>query len=129
MDVYTIQMSQWRLAKAQGITFKDITVKSGDQRFAPYPEVLWGYKRGEVDEETYTHLYHEKLHKLLLESPAAYSELLRSTEPIALACYCPPGTFCHRHLLVKVLKKLASKNNLPFEYKGELTRDSIGREG
>lgn len=34
---YTISLSQHRKAKARGVVIVDVTVKSGDQRFAPRP--------------------------------------------------------------------------------------------
>jgi hypothetical protein len=35
-------------------------------------------------------------------------------------CFCRAGTFCHRHLAVTVLEKIAQARGLPFMRGGEL---------
>lgn len=120
MKWYTVAIPQWRKAKALGIELFDITVKSGDQRFAPYPDVLWAYKRGEVTDEQYTEVYREKLRKQLLSTPEVFEELLEGTEPKAVACYCRAGKFCHRHIYIDVMSEIAEDNGIAFEYCGEI---------
>jgi hypothetical protein len=45
---------------------------------------------------------------------------LLSGEQVTLTCYCAPGLFCHRHIAVDVLEKIATVNAIPFERGGEL---------
>lgn len=120
MKWYTIAIPQWRKAKAQEIELFDITVKSGDQRFAPYPDVLWAYKRGEVTDEQYTEVYRDKLRKQLLSTPEVFEELLEGTTDKAVACYCTAGKFCHRHIYIEVMAEIAEDNGIVFEYCGEI---------
>lgn len=120
MAWYTIAIPQWRLAKAREIELFDITVKSGDQRFAPEAKVLWAYKRGEVTDEEYTTLYRDKLTKLLHRDHTAFQGLFQVTEDKAVACYCRAGKFCHRHIWVDFVKEVADDNGETFIYLGEI---------
>lgn len=103
LEIYTIQMAQWRKAKALGIKFVDITAKSGLSVFAPEMSWVMEYKAGEMSEEEYIRLYHAKmltsqdLHRRFWDNFLIYDK-------VALACYCPAGCFCHRHLLKEYIK-------------------------
>lgn len=125
MKWYTIAIPQWRKAKARDIELVDITVKSGDKRFAPYDDILWAYKRGEVTDEEYTNVYQDKMRKLLLSDPRAFEELLSPSDKeddheIAVMCYCTTGKFCHRHIFIGILDDIAEDNGIHFEYLGEI---------
>lgn len=120
MELYTISMSQWRKAKAKDIEIFDITYKSGDKRLAPENSLLWPYKRGEVSDEEYTRVYLNKLRDVAREDPGAFKQILDSGTPLALACFCPAGKFCHRHLLKDFILHIAKCNNLSVDYKGEI---------
>lgn len=120
MKWYTIAIPQWRKAKAMGVELFDITVKSGDQRFAPHPDVLWAYKRGEVTDEDYTTIYVNKLRTLFVEAPEAFESLLTGEGSKAVACYCTAGKFCHRHPFIDFIRTLADDNGIDFEYAGEI---------
>ncbi len=124
MKLYTIQMSRWRKAKELGITFYDITIKSGDKLFAPTWDMLTEYKNNPDKtqrEKDYTIKYHKLMRESYKNNRQHWLDLLQN-ESLAIACYCSSkeGTFCHRHLLVKYLKKVCEQHNLKFEYKGEL---------
>ncbi len=41
-------------------------------------------------------------------------------EAVVLLCYCPASAFCHRHLAVDILDKIAQAKGLPFGRGGEL---------
>lgn len=121
MKWYTIAIPQWRKAKALGIETIDITVKSGDKRFAPYDEVLWAYKRGEVSDEEYAEIYRSKLTKLLHSDPKAIEDLLTAEgEARAVMCYCTAGKFCHRHIWMEFMQDVADDNGIHFEHCGEI---------
>lgn len=118
MKVYTIQMSKWRKAEKLGIPFKDVTVKSGDKLFAPTWDFLMEYKQ-DLDEQKYTSKYIPLMRNSYKQHKEKWLESC-NTESVALACYCKAGKFCHRHLLVDILKKVCEANNIEFEYKGEI---------
>lgn len=120
MDLYTIAIPQWRKAKERGIELFDITVKSGYKPFAPYDDVLWAYKRGEVSDEEYTQLYLEKLRKRFIEAPEDFQQFLEKSGPVAVACYCRAGKFCHRHLFVGFIQEVADDNGYTVRYAGEI---------
>lgn len=126
MAFWTTQISNWRWVREQGIILADTTVKSAvDYAFlAPTWAMVIGIKDELITEEMYTDRYHELLRDRYGSWRRFFYDMIeqgRDTD-IAVACYCPPGTFCHRHLSINVLRKIAEKANLPFEYKGELTR-------
>lgn len=121
MQVYTVQLAQHRLAKAKDIPLVDITVKSGIRTFAPTWRMLTLYQAGTVDAEQYAELYRQKLNDEAWATESDWQWLL-SHDRVALACYCRgDGRYCHRHTLVEILREIREKQNLPFEYCGELT--------
>ena len=107
MDVYTYQIAKWRVVKAldSGIVLIDTTVKTGYKQVAPTWEMVMGSKDGSVSPENYTRQYNEILDYSRQVNPRFWGSLLR-LEKVALGCYCAPGKFCHRHLLVDDLRKL-----------------------
>lgn len=124
IEVWTIQMAQWRKAKELGIELIDTTVKSGKSVFAPTWEMVMDIKNATPEtrvgaEELYTRRYHTAMQQSWKQHAGQWLELL-SKERVAIACYCKPGVFCHRHLLIEYLGKVAVKKGIPFIYKGEL---------
>lgn len=106
MLVYTFQLSKWRQVKAMGIPYLDTTVKTGNcVQVAPYWDMVMGVKKGLITQEEYTKLYNEIVDYWFFQDPLFWDWLLG--HPIlALGCYCEPGKFCHRHLLVQFLKRV-----------------------
>jgi len=120
VELYTISLSQWRKARDRGITLIDITVKSGLRVFAPEDAVLWAYKRGEVSDEDYTELYLKRLQEQFRASPEVFEQFLMNEGPVAVACYCAAGKFCHRHVFVPFIKLVADDNGCPLTLCGEI---------
>ena len=121
MELYTVALSQWRKAKERQIEIFDITVKSGKEKlFAPDDQVLWAYKRGEVTDEQYTELYFQRLRKNIAAHPEAFEAFLQMEGPIAAACYCRAGKFCHRHLFVEFMQEVADDNGYELKVRGEI---------
>jgi hypothetical protein len=105
----------------------DITVKGNcpaGKLYAPTWEMVQGVKTNNFTEEEYTKFYYD----LLLERWKTHGhEMLKLVEivqgtanmparDVTLVCFCPAGSFCHRHLLVKFLQ-----HNWAVEYGGERT--------
>ena len=124
VEVWTIQMGQWRKAKALGIELVDITVKSGLKAFAPTWEMVESVKtctpenKASVESE-YVVNYRLAMQHSWLENREEWVALLGKPK-IALACYCKAGDFCHRTLLVGYLKAVAEALGVEFNYMGEL---------
>ena len=119
IQIWTISMSQWRKAKALNIPLLDITVKSGNEAFAPYKEALWQYKEGKMSDENYTRYYYEKMRLSVQGMPEEWEKLLK--EPvIAIACYCPADAFCHRLLFKDMMIKYCATKGYECKYLGEL---------
>ena len=119
--LWTVQMSQWRLAKARDIAFLDITAKSGIQAFAPVFSDVMLYKSGKMSEAEYTAIYLERMKRSKEVCPRYWQSLDRRTE-VAAACYCPKGVFCHRHLFVDILKNHLEEQGHIVILEGELTK-------
>jgi len=115
MDLYTYQISQWRRFKDRGIVLLDTTVKSGAYQLAPTWEMVLGIKAGSIDQDTYSQAYKNIIDYWYYNDPLFFESLITQS-PVALGCYCPPNTFCHRHLLVKHLSTITDVN-----YLGELS--------
>jgi len=94
----------------------DITVKGQDplgKYFAPSWEMVMKCKQGKISEEEYTRKYLNLMQKSKQEHPEAWEKLL-SRKRVVLVCFCPPGAFCHRVILAKLLEKYGAV------YKGEI---------
>lgn len=122
MDIYTIQISNWRAARDRGIWIEDTTRRGKHPLFAPDWEMVMGHKNGTVSDEQYRREYYALLNNRLHYDPVPWQEfyMFNQDRPIALGCYCTPGDFCHRHLLVPMLGKLAVHWGFPYTYYGEL---------
>lgn len=119
MELYTIQLSKWRIALNQNIPLLDTTVKSGDATFAPTWEIVMGIKQGLLTPEAYSTQYASLMRQSYLINTARWLDVL-SMDRVAIACYCPANCFCHRLLLKDYFQKVCDKKNLPFTYSGEL---------
>lgn len=119
VHIWTIQMSHWRKARDQKIALLDTTAKSGVQAFAPDYTVVMDYKRGEVSEEDYTQIYHDRMAYSLTRFPDKWAQL-KTKDRIALACYCRPGEFCHRKLFAVLAKDYLEKQGFEVHLEGEL---------
>lgn len=100
----------------------DITVKSGKgigKRFAPTWDMVMGVKQGRITEAKYTDRFLSLLRERYRQNEAAFVEVLKR-ERVVLLCYCRAGAFCHRHLVVDVLEKVARAKGMPFECGGEV---------
>lgn len=113
----------------------DITVKSGTglgRILAPTWDMVLGVKAGYGDqrwqekavqpmtETAYTERYYALLRKRYRENPDGFIELLRR-DRVVLCCYCRADAFCHRHLAVDILEKIAQAKGIPFIRGGELS--------
>lgn len=119
MEVSTIQMAKWRIAKELDIELIDTTVKSGIQAFAPKWEMVLSHKAGTITDEEYTKQYREMMLRSYMTNQTVWNGLI-SKERVALACYCSPDRFCHRHLLVKYIEGICKAHDIPFRYMGEI---------
>lgn len=120
--LWTVQMSQWRVAKERGIAFLDITAKSGVAAFAPDFGDVMRYKRGELSEEEYTKIYLERMTRSKIVCPRFWQSLDRRPE-IAFACYCKKGVFCHRHLFIKLVQENLEQQGYVVILEGELVNE------
>jgi hypothetical protein len=123
MEVWTIQIAQWRLAQQLDITLIDTTVKSGNPAFSPTWEMVSAYKNGCIGEEEYSIHYNILIREKWITHRNAFEEVL-ALPKVALACYCKAGDFCHRHLLKRAFSKIASQRGIPFIDHGELAPNS-----
>lgn len=121
MILFTAQMSKWRQLKERNIELIDTTVKTGELAFAPEWNWVMTHKSGELDDDQYAELYYAKMRHSYRSCHETWNRLLLSTGPVALACFCTAGNFCHRHLLKDILEKLCQARGIPFEYYGEFT--------
>lgn len=120
MDLFTTQISKRFQVHKRRIVFVDTTVMSGTQMFAPTWELVTGIKCGDLNQETYTQEYLALMRRSYQKNRNKWHVFLTMEEPLAIACYCSPGQFCHRHLLKDIFEQLCRQQKLPFLYYGEL---------
>lgn len=114
----------------QGPSGLDITVKSAKgigEILAPTWVLVGGYKHWEgktpLTDEQYTDRYLDLLRTRYRANEQAFTEIIQR-EHVVLLCYCRTGVFCHRHLALDVLEKIAHAKGLPFARGGELPLDA-----
>jgi len=124
IELYTIQLARWRLAKAHDIQLIDTTAKSGEKAgygfLAPSWDIVMGIKQGEITEEEYTHVYLRMLAQSRQRYPEKWATLLSLTK-VAFACYCSSNKFCHRHLLYEDFQSYVKACGVEFRLGGEIT--------
>ena len=87
----------------------DITVKGGaNMAFAPTWEMVRKYKSGGLSEAQYTAMYIAAMNESICNYKEAWDTLL-SMDEATLVCFCPAGTFCHRHILAQILERLGAR--------------------
>lgn len=116
MELYTYQLSKEHCVKAKGIPYLNTTIKSGDWMLAPTWALLTAYRYNGLTDEEYTTEYNRLLDERLIEYPEYFNDLF-NIEVLAVGCYCRPGKFCHRHLLVKFIQK-----HTETIYRGEINK-------
>lgn len=119
MDIATVQLAKWRKLKPLNFELIDTTVKSGIKAFAPTQEMVLAIKDGTISEEEYAKQYRELMLRSYMTNQILWNNLVQK-ERIAIACYCTPGTFCHRHLLIRYIEKICLSSDIPFNYVGEI---------
>lgn len=119
MRIYTAQIGR----SGSGLIL-DTTVKSGaglGKMLAPTWDIVWGVKKAQISEQEYETSYLAILRERYSRDKAAFLEIL-ALEEVTLTCYCRAGKFCHRHIAVNVLEKIAAHHGIPFERGGELSK-------
>jgi hypothetical protein len=104
----------------------DITVKSAStdegRALSPTWELVNIAKAGRGDATTYKTLYLDLLRQRYKANPAPFLSILQRKR-VVLTCYCNlerADTFCHRHMAVEVLGKIAAAKGIQFIQAGEL---------
>lgn len=124
MDVWTIQLAQWRVAKQLEIPLIDITAKSGNRAFAPSWGLLTDYKNHHCTKADYIERYYKEMRHSWIENRNEWDSLL-AMPSVTLACYCKAYTFCHRHLLKEILQSIGKRYSIEIRDCGEITRNTL----
>lgn len=119
IEVYTIQLWKHRRLQRTDINFIDVTWKSGIRFFAPTPEILFPYKAGDITEKDYIFAYREVTWNRFKKDPNFWLDLICCT-PFALGCYCADDKFCHRYLLLDILRNICRRYGIELYFCGEI---------
>lgn len=108
--LYTVQLSQVKTLPPQTIVI-DITVQSSKPPwniFAPTWEMVKDFKGGRISENQYTEQYMNLMRTRYKDNKEVFQQVIQiaMTGDVALACYCPPEAFCHRHLLKNIFMSI-----------------------
>jgi uncharacterized protein YeaO (DUF488 family) len=120
VQVWTIQLARAKAAAKLGVPVLNTTVKCGDLTFAPTWEIVMDVKHGRISQETYTERYTQLMRESYKRYRAAWLEVA-DMPTVAIACMCPPGKFCHRHLLADMFKAVCLKTGRNCILRGEWT--------
>lgn len=119
---YTAAVYHRKAVAERNIVLVDTTVKSGNKAFAPSWDIVQAHKQSDhsIEADTaYLDVYVPMMRFSYRENLSQWLALFEPPE-VALGCYCKPGAFCHRHVLVDMLEAVAKKHNLPFSRGGEI---------
>lgn len=119
MELYTIQLSQWRKAKELGVPVLNTTVKNGNKAFAPSWDIVVGVKAGSLSEEAYRERYIDHMRSSWSTHRDEWEKLL-AMPVVALGCFCRAGEFCHRHLLKEIVEKILENRGRSLVDHGEI---------
>lgn len=102
----------------------DATVKTGDKLFAPSWQIVTDVKSGRITEEEYTRQYTAQMRASYKSHKFHWLEQLKQ-EHLAIACFCPPECFCHRHILAKMFEAVGKAEGIEVKLMGEITKDNL----
>jgi hypothetical protein len=119
MQLWTIQMCNWRVAESKGIELLDTTVKGNPGPLSPTWELVLLHKNGSISDEVYTELYLDMLRNSYRVNRSYWLDVC-SKDRLAIACFCKCDKFCHRYILKDVLELVCKHNNVVFTYMGEI---------
>lgn len=92
LNLYTVQIAQWRKAQAKGIRITDTTVRSGLKWLAPNWQIVLDIKQNRITEKEYLTVYNRLMRESQLQNKELWDELVKQ-ETLCLACYCRYGVF------------------------------------
>jgi len=104
---------------ALNITIKRAHTPQG-KLLAPLWDMVIQYKHGIITAEQYTERYRRVMRDRYSSFRPRFLALLRDNDRLVLTCYCGVGDFCHRHLAVDILEKIATEHDINFIRGGEL---------
>lgn len=119
---YTACLHRRQGVQERNIPLVDTTVKSGNKAFAPSWDIVQAHKLSDHSKEadmTYLDVYVPMMRFSYKHNLSEWLKLFDAPE-VALGCYCKPGAFCHRHVLVDLLEAVAKKHGLAFSRGGEV---------
>lgn len=120
MELWTLQLSRWRWIHGTDIEPIDTTVKNVPNGiFSPTWDIVRGVKQGQITEAEYTRVYKELIRERWQTRRSEFQTFLDKPK-VAVMCFCPAGCFCHRLILVDLIKGLHRYLNKPFIYQGEI---------
>ena len=121
--LYTAQLARWSRLPPRIETI-DISVKTGVKPwniFAPTWKMVTDIKDGQISEKQYIEQYYTLMRQRYKTDRNVFDMLIKKAiqSDVALACYCPSYTFCHRLLLKDILLKIEPKLIYAGEYEIE----------
>lgn len=132
MQIWTAQLCRWRKLQEANIEVLNIALKGGIELLAPTRNMLSNYRANIFDTsrfrnkyDAYTYQYLELMRYRYSTNREFFDQLVErlywAPSSIALCCYCPPGHFCHRHLLLDILMQIAESKGYRLQIRGEFT--------
>ena len=119
MQLWTIQMCNWRVAESKGIELLDTTVKGNPGPLSPTWDMVLSHKSGKLSDKEYTDKYLQILRVSYTQHRRYWLDLC-AKDRLAISCFCKCDKFCHRYILKDVLELVCKHNNIAFTYMGEI---------
>jgi uncharacterized protein YeaO (DUF488 family) len=121
VDLYTVQISRWRLVRELGIHLLDVTAKSGIAAFAPLYEDVMSFKRGKMNWDEYKAIYEHRMVQSKRENKEEWEKLKALGDKVAIACYCGADeVHCHRHIFRHIYSDYLKDAQFEVTYHGEI---------
>lgn len=98
---------------------KEVLIPNIGILYAPTWDIVRGHQKGRISDVEYTEKYLAILRSRYSKNPKLFTAPLEHDE-VTVTCFCRPGKFCHRHLLIAVFAKIAEKHGITVIGGGEL---------
>ena len=117
MDLYTARVNYpgWSDELVLDTTYK--TGHGLGATFAPSKKMVWDFKDGKITWLEYEDRYLRLMRERYRANAKTFHSVLAHPK-VVLKCYCATKK-CHRYLLVNILLKVAWRQGISAEYKGD----------
>lgn len=129
VNIFTLQMSQWRIVKDEPFSLMDVTFMSKNKDYKklfapPTFNLVRDFKAGKISKGMYLKRYRAHIYKTSRDYRDLWLEAL-DQKNLVLMCFCKNPSECHRTYLKEYMIEFARENGFEVGLSGEITKDNV----